>query len=145
MKFYVVLDTNVIVSAALKMESNPGILLKLVDEGIIVPLVNQEILDEYELVLKRPKFHFNEELINIVLKMIVEKSMIVEKKELDIQLVDQKDKVFYEVVMAYKEKRNSYLATGNLKHFPETSYIVSPRIMCEIILAEMEKSINSQK
>lgn len=47
MKYYVVIDTNVLVSAALKPESNPGLIFKFVDENIIVPLINEEIINEY--------------------------------------------------------------------------------------------------
>ena len=47
MKYYVVLDTNVIVSATIKIDSNPGLILRLVDDGIIIPLINEEIIAEY--------------------------------------------------------------------------------------------------
>lgn len=57
MKYYVVIDTNVLVSAALKGNSNPGLILRMVDEGIILPLINKQIISEYVNVLKRPKFH----------------------------------------------------------------------------------------
>ena len=42
------------------------------------------------------------------------------------------DLVFYEVVM---EKRNddAYLITGNIKHFPERKYIVTPAQMMSIL------------
>ena len=39
MKYYVVIDTNVIVSAAIKIDSNPGLILRLVDDGIIIFLL----------------------------------------------------------------------------------------------------------
>lgn len=57
MKYYVVIDTNVLVSAALKGDLNPGLILRMVDEGIILPLINKQIISEYVHVLKRPKFH----------------------------------------------------------------------------------------
>ena len=59
MKYYVVIDTNVLVSAALKGNLNPGLILRMVDEGIILPLINKQIISEYVNVLKMPKFHLN--------------------------------------------------------------------------------------
>jgi uncharacterized protein len=47
-KYYVVIDTNVLISAALKPDSNPGIIFKFIDDGIIVPLINNEILNDIE-------------------------------------------------------------------------------------------------
>ena len=47
---------------------------------------------------------------------------------------DPKDIVFYEVVMeGRKEHDEAYLVTGNIKHFPAKSYIVTPKEMLEIM------------
>ena len=54
MKYYAVLDTNVIVSAMLRWRSVPGSLLELVFDGVIVPVLNEEIVAEYRNVLARP-------------------------------------------------------------------------------------------
>ena len=48
MKYYVVIDTNVLVSALMKPESIPGVILEEALSGRIMPLLNSEILDEYE-------------------------------------------------------------------------------------------------
>lgn len=58
MKYYAVIDTNVVVSSMLKHDSIPGEILNLVLSKTIVPLLNKEIIDEYEDVLKRNKFGF---------------------------------------------------------------------------------------
>ena len=63
MKYYAVLDTNVIVSAMLRWRSVPGSLLELAFDGVIVPVLNEEIVAEYRNVLARPKFHLTEEII----------------------------------------------------------------------------------
>jgi hypothetical protein len=42
--------------------------------------------------------------------------------------------VFYEVVMDMRKEEDSYLVTGNIKHFPEKPFIVTPRQMIGIIL-----------
>ena len=64
MKFYAVIDTNVIVSALLKWNSVPGVVLQAVFNGFVVPVYNDEILNEYRNVLNRPKFGFSSELIS---------------------------------------------------------------------------------
>ena len=47
MKYYAVLDTNVIVSAMLRWRSVPGSLLELAFDDVIVPALNEEIVTEY--------------------------------------------------------------------------------------------------
>lgn len=53
---YAVIDTNVLVAAAKshKPDSSTSRVLSLVFSGVIQPLVCDEILDEYESVLKLP-------------------------------------------------------------------------------------------
>lgn len=119
MKYYVVIDTNVIVSAAIKIDSNPGLILRLVDDGIIIPLINEEIIAEYINVLKRPKFHFDTSLIGDLISMITKNAISVENETIDIVLPDEKDRVFYEVVVKSNEIRESKLVTGNIKHFQQ--------------------------
>lgn len=45
-------------------------------------------------------------------------------------VIDPKDVVFYEVAMS---KDNSYLVTGNTKHFPPVRRVVTPNEMLEIL------------
>ena len=58
MKYYAVIDTNIIVSSMLKHDSIPGSIIDLVVSKTIIPLLNEEILDEYYDVLTRNKFGF---------------------------------------------------------------------------------------
>lgn len=46
------------------------------------------------------------------------------------EVIDPKDVVFYEVAMS---KDNSYLVTGNTKHFPAVRRVVTPNEMLEIL------------
>ena len=48
MRYYVVIDTNVLVSALMKLESIPRVILEEALSGRIMPLLNGEILDKYE-------------------------------------------------------------------------------------------------
>ena len=43
---------------------------------------------------------------------------------------DEKDRPFYEVSLSIDD---SFLVTGNLKHFPATSKVISPADMVAII------------
>ena len=136
MKYYAVIDTNVLVSAMLKWKSIPGKILELTFNGLIVPLVNDEILKEYREVLSRPKFKLTREIVDDLINGIMENSVFVNEQSLDEYLPDPKDRVFYEVVMEERKNEDAYLVTGNIKHFPIRPYIVTPREMLDIILEE---------
>ncbi|MBQ5563116.1 MAG: putative toxin-antitoxin system toxin component, PIN family [Clostridia bacterium] len=136
MKYYAVIDTNVLVSAMLKWKSIPGKILELTFNGLIVPLVNDEILKEYREVLSRPKFKLTREIVDNLINGIMENSVFVNEQSLDEYLPDPKDRVFYEVVMEERKNEDAYLVTGNIKHFPIRPYIVTPREMLDIILEE---------
>ena len=44
-----------------------------------------------------------------------------------------KDLPFYEVVMEKRKTDESYLVTGNQKHFPILPFIVSPKEMLDVM------------
>lgn len=138
MKYYAVIDTNVLVSAMLKWNSIPGSVMELAFDGPIVPILNEQIEKEYCEVLARPKFHFTEEIIRDVLDNIRSRGIYVDAKRLDIELPDPKDRVFYEVVMEERKTEGAYLVTGNIRHFPVKPFVVTPRKMIDIILSDSE-------
>ncbi len=134
MIFYVVIDTNVLVSAVLKPTSNPGIIIQLVDNGTIVPLINDKILEEYKEVLSREKFKFTDYQVGKIVGIISIRGVYVDEDHIDIELPDEKDRVFYEVTMKSKEERDTMLVTGNMKHFPVKPFIVTPKELLNIII-----------
>ena len=138
MKYYAVIDTNVLVSAMLKWDSVPGNVLELVYSGTIIPLLNQHIVKEYQEVLARPKFWLTQQIIRDAVGEIERLGLYVDARKLDIPFSDSKDRVFYEVVMEERNEKDAYLVTGNIKHFPEKPYIVTPRQMMDIILRQIE-------
>lgn len=132
-KYYAVLDTNVVVSALLgaSIMSSPTKVLKAVTENRLVPLYNAEIIEEYKEVLSRKKFPFSEELIDSVIQTIVLDGLCLERtKVIGEMFPDSDDIVFYEVSLS---KEGSYLVTGNLKHFPQKSFVISPATMVELL------------
>lgn len=140
MKYYGIIDTNVLVSAVLNWNSVPGKIMELVFSGIIIPALNQEVLKEYREVLLRDKFHLTEEIVDDIIDAIEEISLNIIPEKLDIELPDVKDRVFYEITMELREEE-AYLVTGNIKHFPEEEFIVTPREMLDIVLKNIDELI----
>lgn len=136
MRYYAVIDTNVIVSAMLKWNSVPGNILELAIEGPITPVLNEKILEEYREVLLRPKFHFTDKIVSEVIEEIKRRAIFADEERIDIELPDPKDRVFYEVVMEQRKSSDAYLVTGNIKHFPVEPYVVTPKEMMDIILSD---------
>ena len=133
MKYYAVIDTNVVVSSMLKKESVPWLIMNMVDENTIIPLLNQDILDEYIEVITRNKFNFSEASINEIVNRIKEKAIFIEKEQTLEDFIDKDDIVFFEIVMSARSTMDAYLITGNMKHYPIRSYVVTPAQMIEII------------
>ena len=140
MKIFAVIDTNVIVSALISKHSDSATVLVLESIFIdaITPIYNDEILDEYNTVLRRGKFNFSENRIKTTLETIVAKGIHSERLNSGEILPDPKDLVFYEVALS---KEDSFLVTGNIKHFPKMPFIVTPSEMLTII-SEIEDSAN---
>ncbi len=132
MRFYAVFDTNVLISSLLTKRKDTAMVVDAIATGQIVPLYNQEILDEYNDVFHRPKFPFSEAAIQDILKMIRELGLIVASSPTGETLPDMDDLVFYEVVME-KRDDDAYLITGNTKHFPKRTYIVTPAEMMALL------------
>ena len=133
MKYYAVIDTNVLVSAMLKWNSVPGNVLELTFTGTIVPLLSRDIVQEYRTILNRPKFHLTQDIITDVVGELERLGLYIDAESLDIVLPDSKDRVFYEVTMEGRKSKDAYLVTGNIKHFPAEPFVVTPRQMMDII------------
>lgn len=134
MEFNCVIDTNVIVSALLS--KYPDSATKLVLDGVfddaITPIYSYDILKEYVDVLNRKEFKFDNNLINKVIDVFKDSGIITNPIDSGIDLVDKKDVPFYDAYN-YTKEYDSYLVTGNLKHYPIEDNIVPPRRMIDII------------
>ena len=133
MKVYAVIDTNVIVSSLLKRDSIPGKILDYVINGTLVPILNDGILTEYQDVLVRNKFGFNDALIKNTINDIRAKSIFLDGVKTPEIFTDESDAIFYEITMNARSTMEAYLVTGNIKHFPAKKYVVTPREMVDII------------
>ena len=135
MKYYAVIDTNVLIGALLSKKPDTATvkILKAVMDGSIIPLLHEEILEEYAEVLNRPKFHLSFEVVQTVLKAIKDYGLIISPMPTNTKLIDPDDLIFYETARE-KQDINAYLITGNVKHYPECDFIVTPANMIEIML-----------
>ena len=133
MRDFATIDTNVLVSALLNAESIPGKVVQEALAGNIIPLYNDEILREYNEVLRRIKFRFKREIIELTVDAIIKRGFAVDAGPIEDVLPDPKDVVFYAVTLEQKKQDDAYLATGNIKHFPKVNFVVTPREMLDII------------
>ena len=142
MKCYAVIDTNVLVSALLSSH-NDSATVQVVDKIFseeIVPLYSTEIIGEYNAVLHRKKFKFSDDSINILLSAIEQNGIFVFPNASGEILPDMKDLPFYEVVLE-KQNKDAYLVTGNIKHFPQKPFVVTPNQLLEIFKRDDDADI----
>lgn len=136
---YVVIDTNVLVSALItRNENSPTVqILRFLANGNIVPVYSDEIVKEYNEVLRRDKFKLPEIVIINLLKDIMDNGLkITELAEVTETMPDPKDIVFYAVTLSAQDK-DAFLVTGNGKHFPEKPFVVTPSELVEILKQEI--------
>ncbi|MBO4579225.1 MAG: putative toxin-antitoxin system toxin component, PIN family [Clostridiales bacterium] len=136
MKIYAVIDTNVLVSAMLKWSSVPGTIIEFAFRGIIIPVLNDKIVKEYRSVLLRERFHLTSDIVDDVIRALEEQGEFIDPEHINITLPDPDDAIFYEVVMEKRKTNDSFLVTGNIKHFPNQPFIVTPRELLEIIIEQ---------
>ena len=129
---FAVIDTNILVSALISHNSNAST-VRVVESmfmGLLVPMFNDDILAEYEEVLHRKKFRLTEEQIHLVVDWVKEQGVDASRIAYNGDFPDEDDRVFYEVSLS---REDSFLVTGNLKHFPKTPRVVTAAEMIEIL------------
>jgi putative PIN family toxin of toxin-antitoxin system len=110
-----VLDTNILVSAALKPDSLQRTVLTLATTRPGRLYASQSILDEYAEVLGRPELGIRKGLRLQLLQLILSHSYLVAPSRSLQVTSDADDNVFLECAEA---ARADYLVTGNQRHFP---------------------------
>ena len=127
--FKVVIDTNVFISAIISASGNPAKIMDLIADGQIILFYSSDILDEYKRVLAYKKFNFSIEIQELAIEDIESVGDLIEPVASKIPLPDESDRVFYDTANA----ANAYLITGNLKHYPEESHILTPAQFVEML------------
>ncbi len=118
-----VVDTNVIISAALSPEGNAGKILGFIaDNEEIQIFYSAEILLEYEEVLSRKRLGIAPEKQTSYLEIIKKLGRGFDPVLSGISLPDESDRTFYDTARQAK----AILVTGNKKHYPAEKWILSP-------------------
>lgn len=89
-------------------------------EHSFIPMYDADIIAEYEDVLHRTKFPISSEVADALIAYIIENGFEASRINFKETMPDEDDRVFYEVSLSQED---SYLVTGNLKHYPS-----SPRV-----------------
>jgi len=119
----IVLDTNIIVSAAITSEGNPANIIKLVSVSENMQIYySPAIIEEYKRVLSYERLNFSDVKQIRAVNTIEKNGVCVQPETSDIPMPDESDRIFYDTAKAV----NAYLITGNVKHYPEESQIVTP-------------------
>ena len=129
---YAVVDTNVIVSSFISKnpESPTKKVVQMVLDGTITPLYDDDILAEYDEVLNRRKFHLQSQEIDAIISWIKECGLSTSRTPFAESMLDESDRVFFEITLTVEE---SFLVTGNSKHYPRTPQIVTPQEFIEML------------
>ena len=118
----VVIDTNILVSALWSQDGNPNKVVRLIPEKTIIPYFCQTILKEYRKVLYRPKFNFSPLEINRLLLELLLHGVEFDAVKSNVPFPDENDRIFYDTA----RESGSILITGNIKHYPNEPFIMTP-------------------
>jgi len=128
-----VIDTNVVVSAALKPEGLQRTVVLLAMTKPALWYVSDPIVSEYAMVLARPELKIRSSLRQQLLQLIKSQTRVVSPSRLAQVTSDPADNMFVECADA---ARADYLVTGNQRHFPKFSKntkIISSREFLSVI------------
>ena len=111
-----VIDTNILVSAAIKPDGLQRTVLLLATTKPATLYISEAILAEYREVLTRPELKIRKGLRQQLLQLIRSKSHSVKPSRALMVTKDPDDNKFLECADA---ARADYLVTGNARHFPK--------------------------
>ena len=129
---YAVIDTNVLVSALITKNPEAAtakVVRLLLDNGFL-PVYDADILVEYKDVSHRSKFPILPEVADALISFIIENGVEASRVRFDEPMPDEDDRVFYEVTLS---KDDSFLVTGNLKHYPISPRVITPADFVSLI------------
>jgi putative PIN family toxin of toxin-antitoxin system len=131
-----VLDTNVVVSAVLKAEGAPALILDMAISKFFRCYVSEQLLQEYGEVLGRPRFaldsHQTARFLNSLRRTA---SFVIPRRRLRVT-ADPDDNRVLECAL---EARADYVVTGNIRHFParfQDVRIIRPRQFLTVLATQ---------
>ena len=92
------------------------------DNEEIQLFLSEDILSEYKEVLSRPKLNISKETQQLIIDAITGTGVIIIPSNSSIPMTDESDRKFYDTAKAC----NATLVTGNIKHYPTESFIMTP-------------------
>ena len=129
---YAVIDINVLVSALIthNPESATAKVVRLLLNDGFVPIYEADIIAEYNEVLHREKFQILPDVADALISYIIENGIEASKVSFLEPMPDEDDRVFYEFSLSNED---SFLVTGNLKHYPTSPRIITPAQFLEVL------------
>ena len=111
----VVLDTNVLVSALMTPEGTCARVIAAASSEKVTVLLDDRILLEHAVVLRRPKLQLDPTDVELVLHQLADVAERIIAPPAGISLPDETDAKFVEVALAAAA---NCVVTGNKRHFP---------------------------
>jgi putative PIN family toxin of toxin-antitoxin system len=110
----IVLDTNVLISAAIQPRGLPAQVLELIASRAVELCISEELLDEYREVFGRAKFAgLDLHLVTRLLTLVADEATLVTPANRLTGSPDESDNRFYECAAAAEA---DCIVTGNIKH-----------------------------
>jgi putative PIN family toxin of toxin-antitoxin system len=120
---FIVIDTNIFVSAAISPAGNPARIAALISKTTEIQVFySAAILAEYKRVLSYERLNISAETQSAIIDSMIEFGILIEPPVSTIPLPDETDRIFYDTAKA----SGSILITGNIKHFPTEPFIITP-------------------
>lgn len=116
----VVIDTNVVVSGFISRDGPPGRLVRGVSDGVITPVFDARMLDEYAEVVQRPKIAARIDVAAALAWILMLQHVGLALEQVDAYsglLPDEGDRPFLEVALA----SGAVLVTGNAADYPKAA------------------------
>ena len=118
----VVLDTNVLVSALWSKQGNPNSIVEKLFRNEIELCYTDEMIDEYDEVLRREKFGFSKNQVDSFMQELLKNGVSSDSTESTEPFSDETDRKFYDAA----KTNGAVLITGNTKHYPDQPFILTP-------------------
>jgi len=117
-----VIDTNVLVSGLITAHGSSAKIINAFKEKHFNLFYSSEMLIEYQDVLYRDGFGFDSKDVDNLLDVISLNGISVAFDASNISLPDEDDRCFYDTA----KNSGAYLVTGNIKHYPSDSWVITP-------------------
>ena len=118
----VVIDTNIVISSVISQTGNPSAIMDLVSDKEIQVYYSNEVLDEYKKVLAYERLKIDPRKQTEIIEKVKEIGIFITPEKSGIPMTHEDDRVFYDTAKA----ANAILITGNIKHYPNEKFIMTP-------------------